>query len=247
MEPIPISESPPLLHADHTQEEDDADEAEAASAEGSPDCSDGEDESCSEEVPDSDGDEVALTPSPGVTDPIQRERDTHRKRRELTDIAAAACARAYNPHQHCGLDEGTRMTKHWDKKRISWKASCHSGSLVDMLNDCMTSYCIWFEEQNWHSKELEGKDINSVEERLVRAVQCLVDKKKDHTGTTQASPQPTIAFRWIGDTGTWTHRGKGVARIWHLHKRRDASKPAWVAQTIHILSRCRLWCLRTQG
>ena len=59
--------------------------------------------------------------------------DTHRRRRELTDKACADFGAFWNPHRHVGLDEGTRATKHWDKVRIRFKASVHSGSLVDML------------------------------------------------------------------------------------------------------------------
>lgn len=81
-----------------------------------------------------------------------RTHDTFRTRRELTDLVNAAFARAFPPHQHIGLDEGVRSTKHWEKQRVRFKASVHSGTLVDMLNDCKTSYCLWFQEQTWNSK-----------------------------------------------------------------------------------------------
>lgn len=112
-------------------------------------------------------------------DRVDRTHDTHRKRIVITNIANAACAAAYNPHQHLGLDEGTRSTKHWDKVRIRFKASVHSGSLVDMLNDCCTNYCVWFEEQSWHSKKFEGEEINSIKSRLLRAASCLIEKGMD--------------------------------------------------------------------
>lgn len=108
--------------------------------------------------------------------------DTFQKRRELTDLANATFAAAFNPHQHVGLDEATRSTKHWEKIRVDFKASVHSGTLVDMLSDCRVGYCLWFEEQTWHSKKKEGEDINSIEARVLRAARCLVEKGKDAAG-----------------------------------------------------------------
>ncbi|KAL3928839.1 MAG: hypothetical protein SGPRY_002218, partial [Prymnesium sp.] len=71
---------------------------------------------------------------------------------------------------------------------IRFKASVHSGTLVDMLNDCRTAaFCLWFEEQTWHSKELGGSDINSIDKRLQRAAKCLVVKKQcDASGRSAA-------------------------------------------------------------
>lgn len=113
--------------------------------------------------------------------------DTHRKRRQLTDQASKDFGVFWNPHQHVGMDEGTRATKHWDKVRIRFKASIHSGSLVDMLNDCRTYYCMWFDEQNWHSKRVEGEHINSIENRVSRAVQVLLDKGTDDKGVSTSN------------------------------------------------------------
>ena len=111
---------------------------------------------------------------------------THRKRRELTNIAVEDWAAAYNPGQHCGLDDGVRSTKHWDKIRIRFKAAVHSGSIVNFLNDCRTKYTFWMEEKNWHSKRLEGDDINTKVSVLKRAVQPLIDKQKDAAGRSTA-------------------------------------------------------------
>lgn len=108
----------------------------------------------------------------------ERAHDTHRKRRELTDLACAAMGSAWNPHQFLGLDEGVREHKHWGKQRISWKAACHSGSLVDCLNDCVTKYCLWFEEQHWLSRAHGSVDPHSLIERLKRACQVLCDTGK---------------------------------------------------------------------
>lgn len=155
---------------------DDASEGEDE-GEASMDNEEGED-NC-EEV--EEGEEVAA----GVN--MQRAHDTFRKRRELTDLANKSFAAAYNPHQHCGLDEGTRSTKHWEKIRVRHKASVHSGTFVDMLNDCRIYYCMYAEEQTWRSKELEGQDVNSIERRLQRAAKCLVDKQKDRNGRSTAN------------------------------------------------------------
>lgn len=113
--------------------------------------------------------------------------DTFRKRRALTDMANAAFAAAYNPNQHLGLDEATRATKHWEKKRIRFKAAVHSGTLVDMLNDCKTNYCLWFEEQTWRSKKIFGDEVRSVTARMKLAAQVLVDKAKDANGRSTAN------------------------------------------------------------
>lgn len=107
---------------------------------------------------------------------VERTTDTHRKRRELTDLACKAMGEAWNPHQFVGLDEGVREHKHWGKQRISWKAACHSGSLVDCLNDCVTKYCLWFEEQHWISRAHGSVDPHSLTERLKRACEVLCDK-----------------------------------------------------------------------
>lgn len=131
-----------------------------------------------EQPDESDDDAAAVTNAPA--------HDTFRTRRELTDMVCKACAAAYNPHQHLGLDEATRTTKHWEKTRIRFKASVHSGTLVDMLNDCRTGYCLWFEEQSWLSRSTYGEDIRTVGERLRRAAQCLVEKKKDKKGRSTA-------------------------------------------------------------
>lgn len=104
-------------------------------------------------------------------------RDPHRKRRELTNLACAAFANAWNPHQYVGVDEAVRSHKHWGKQRIRFKASVHSGSLVDSLNDCETKYCIWFEEHRWlRRSSAEEEDPNDVASRLVRAASVLCDK-----------------------------------------------------------------------
>lgn len=139
--------------------------------------SDGEEESSSQDAEESaapgDNEQVQLQP-------VAKKRfDTFRKRRELTDIANRAFAAAYNPNQHLGLDEGTRATKHWEKIRIRFKASVHSGTLVDMLNDCKTSYCLWFEEQTWLSTARDGPDVHTITARLKRAAACLVAKQCD--------------------------------------------------------------------
>lgn len=73
---------------------------------------------------------------------LNRKHDTFRKRREITDLACRSFSDAFNPGQHCGLDDCARPTKHWEKKRIRFKATVHSGTLVDMLNFCRTGYCL---------------------------------------------------------------------------------------------------------
>ena len=100
--------------------------------------------------------------------------DTHRKRRELTDLLCKGFGRAWHPHQHLGMDEGVRSHKHGGKMRIRFKATVHSGNLVDSLNDCVSKYCLWFEEQHWLHKDAE-QDPNSLLERTGRAVECLMD------------------------------------------------------------------------
>jgi hypothetical protein len=42
------------------------------------------------------------------------------------------------------------------------------------------------EEKNWHSKRLEGDDINTKVSVLKRAVQPLIDKQKDAAGRSTA-------------------------------------------------------------
>lgn len=122
---------------------------------------------------------------PDINGTCRRMGDTFRARRECTDLVCSAFARAFNPHQHCGLDEATRSTKHWEKQRIKFKASVHSGTLVDMLNDCRTGYCMWFEEQMWRPKD--KAETNQILVRLKRAAQCLVEKKKDRQGRSTAA------------------------------------------------------------
>lgn len=106
------------------------------------------------------------------------EFDYHRKRRELTNLVCAQMSAAWNPHQHLGLDEAVRAHRHWGKQRIRWKAAVHSGSIVDSLNDCVTKYCMWFEEHHWVKKSDErgADDPNTVKARLLRAVSVLFDK-----------------------------------------------------------------------
>ena len=154
-------------------------------------CGDAEED---EDTGDGDGGSGAKDPADdggggsGAEDPADRAYvDTHRKRRELTDQACRDFSKFWNPHQFCGMDEGSRATKHWDKIRIRFKASIHSGSLVDMLNDCRTYFCMWFEEQNWHSKRQEGEEVNSVLNRISRAIQVLIDKGKDANGVSTSN------------------------------------------------------------
>lgn len=109
---------------------------------------------------------------------VARRHDTHRKRRELTDLVCAAVGKAWHPHQQLGLDEGVREHKHWGKQRISWKAACHSGSLVDCLNDCLTKYCVWFEEHHWVQKHEQDNDPHTLPARFKRAAQVLLDAGK---------------------------------------------------------------------
>ena len=101
--------------------------------------------------------------------------DSHRKRRELTEIACDAFAKAYRPRQFVGLDEATRAHKHQGKQRIRFKAAVHSGNLVDSLNDCESKYCLWFEEQQWLRREEGQPDPNTLKARLLRAGKCLLD------------------------------------------------------------------------
>lgn len=49
--------------------------------------------------------------------------DSHRKRRELTDLACTAFGEAWRPHQFVGLDEAVRAHKHWARQRIRFKAN----------------------------------------------------------------------------------------------------------------------------
>lgn len=153
--------------------------------EGSDEGSDAEDEvGESQESDESEGEEEAEEVDEGGSEEHEAPRsqsmhDTFRRRRELTDIANAAFAAAYNPYQHLGLDEAVRPTKHWEKVRIRFKAAVHSGTLVDMLNDCKTNYCLWFEEQTWLSRATHGDDVRTVTARIKRAAACLVQKQKD--------------------------------------------------------------------
>lgn len=106
---------------------------------------------------------------------IVREGDSHRKRRELTNMACEAFGQAWWPHQFLGLDEAVRPHKHWGKQRIRFKAAVHSGVLVDCLNDCVSKYTLWFEEQHWFHKTPE-EDPNTVTSRITRAAKVLCDK-----------------------------------------------------------------------
>ena len=157
-----------------SEEEDEEDEGEEQEGEES---EEGEDEEAGGEEDESSDVEFTIKGAGG----------THRKRRELTEIACEDMAMAYNPHQHCGLDDGVRTTKHWDKVRIRFKAAVHSGSLVNFLNDCRTNYTIWFEEMNWRSKKLEGKDINSKLNVLKRAANVLLQKQHNSLGHSTAA------------------------------------------------------------
>lgn len=147
--------------------DDSADESESAASAG-------EDEDEVHEV-----DSRAL-----VISSAQRQHDTFRKRRELTDLANEEFARAFNPHQHLGLDEAARSTKHWERMRIKFKAAIHSGTLVDMLCDCRTNYAMWFQEQSWEPYAESGDEVQKVTARLRRAAQCLVAKGHTHGKST---------------------------------------------------------------
>lgn len=118
-----------------------------------------EDDECS-------SDEEVVAPSP----PPLCQGDAHRKRRELTELACKTFAAAWYPHQFVGVDEAVRSHKHWGRTRIRHKATVHSGSMVDCMNDCVTKYTLWFEEQHWYKKTAE-QDPNTTSARLVRAAQ----------------------------------------------------------------------------
>lgn len=173
--------------SDSGAEEDDEDDSDAESSSSEP-IADADEADA--EASHTDSEESAMDPEedfePDTSEPQQapllRKHDTYRKWRELTDIVNAAFAKAYNPSQHLGLDEATRSTKHWDKRRIKFKASVHSGSLVDSLNDCRSSYCMWFEEQRWLSKHVDGPNVGKLPSRLKRAAKCLIEKKHDANG-----------------------------------------------------------------
>lgn len=64
--------------------------------------------------------------------------------------------------------------KHWGKMRIRFKAAVHSGSIVDSLNDCVTKYCLFFEEQHWLKKQPKELDPNTMRARITRAAQALL-------------------------------------------------------------------------
>ena len=134
--------------------------------------------------------------------------DSNRKRRELTDSACVAFGAAWHPHQHLGVDEAVRSNKHWGKMRIRFKASVHSGSLVDELNDCTTKYCLWFEEHHWlHAADFD-EDPNTVKSRLLRAASVLMDKGKLSSPCTLCSHllatlTPTTLTH-LSDSGTST-------------------------------------------
>ena len=74
------------------------------------------------------------------------------------------------------MDEGVRAHKHRGKARIRFKAMVHSGNLFDSLNDCVTRYTLWLEEQQWLRKGGdEDDDPNLLSSRMERAAQCLLD------------------------------------------------------------------------
>lgn len=102
-------------------------------------------------------------------------QDSHRKRRELTDLACQTFGAAWRPHQFIGLDEAVRAHKHWARERIRFKAAVHSRSLVDSMNDCESKYCLWFEEQHWLKKEAGEEDPHTIASRLCHALRsCYV-------------------------------------------------------------------------
>ena len=116
--------------------------------------------------------------------------DMHRKRRELVDDLCKAFGAAWNPHQHLVLDEATRDHKHQGKQRIRFKAAVHSGNLVDELNDTVTKYCVWFEEQHWLKKRDGEDDPNTVKARLLRATEVLHDQGARRPASNPAQPAP---------------------------------------------------------
>ena len=77
---------------------------------------------------------------------------------------------------------------HWDKERIRFKAAVHSGSLVDMLNDCKSKYCLWFEEHGTQ-KRFEGTGHHSIKARLLRAGQVLINKEKQPAAADDSSDE----------------------------------------------------------
>lgn len=101
--------------------------------------------------------------------------DSARKRRELTDDLSAAFTAAWNPHQHIGLDDAPRPTRHHEGKRIRHKAAVHTAKIVDSLNDCKTHYCIAFEETGWYRKQAGQPDPNTLPARLLRLTKPLCD------------------------------------------------------------------------
>lgn len=71
---------------------------------------------------------------------MNRKHDTFRKWRELTDLVNARFSTAFNPSQHLGIDEATRATKHWEKRRIQYsiQGQCslkNTGGYVKRLQD----------------------------------------------------------------------------------------------------------------
>ena len=157
-------------------EEDDEEEEGEEEEEEEPTLEDGESDSDPE-------DDDVKSSDDEREEPTEAVRDTHRKRREATNIFNEDQARAYNPFQHLGYDDGVRTTKHWDKIRIRYKASVHSGSIVFMLNDCKTHFCIYLEEANWWSKKRSGDEhINSFDNRLKRAGAVLQAKSEGLDG-----------------------------------------------------------------
>ena len=77
-----------------------------------------------------------------------------------------------------------RSSKHQGKSRVRWKASVHSGHLNDSLNDCITGYCMWFEEHHYLRDTMEADDparetYHTLKARLCRALACL-DQSAGH-------------------------------------------------------------------
>ena len=90
-------------------------------------------------------------------------KDRERKRRVIIDKIVDIIGKAYIAGQMVGLDEKCRPHKHWYRQRIDFKASIHSGSLDDSLNDCVTGYCLWFEERGWQKWPNRDKSKEEIE------------------------------------------------------------------------------------
>ena len=50
--------------------------------------------------------------------PPRNSYDNQRKRRELTDMLSAQFAKAWHPHQHVGLDDAPRPTRHQGRRLL---------------------------------------------------------------------------------------------------------------------------------